>query len=95
MVGGEIGNLVPWDGVSPHCVGGSDLGGRRGDRNFVPWGDREFSALGWRFAALRVCGSGGDECAGREGTFKVVSCKILPIVSVFGAVELWEGYRKS
>ena len=38
MVGGQIGNLVPWGGVSPHCVGGSDLGGRRGDR--------EYSALG-------------------------------------------------
>ena len=31
-------------------VGGSDLGGRRGDR--------EFSALGWRFAALE----GGEGC---------------------------------
>ena len=24
VVGGEIGNLVPWGGVSPHCVGGRE-----------------------------------------------------------------------
>ena len=24
VVGGEIGNLVPWLGVSPHCVGGRE-----------------------------------------------------------------------
>ena len=25
MVGGDIGNLVPWGGVLPHCVGGREL----------------------------------------------------------------------
>ena len=24
VVGGEIGNLVPWGGVLPHCVGGRE-----------------------------------------------------------------------
>ena len=34
-LGGEIGNLVPRGSILPHCVGGGDLGDRRGNREYL------------------------------------------------------------
>ena len=36
VIGGEIGNLVPWDGVSPHCVGGRVILVVGGEKEKVP-----------------------------------------------------------
>ena len=35
VVGGEMKNLMTWGSILPHCVGGGDLGGRRGNGEYL------------------------------------------------------------